>query len=829
MRLKNPDQVAAFNASYFLHGFMRDYRTKRDTSTFLEDQRRRLIKFDAKVAAAAQAGQVPPPPAVTTVNMVHGMSPINPLLVPPPAPTLQVNVPPLVPNFPTVVPPLPSNVPTLVPPPGPTFAPAAPPVITATKTVNVPRYTEAPAVAGPGPSTLSMQAAARNPLHHPVVVRPPGIRTFREIEDSESGSNEEKVLVSRNEGKRMEGPKSKLEKNNKPPADGRKEKGKRKEDDVIKVKPRPANSMKTKKDLMMVVEMPNERKRATRTVVEETSGSETDGKPRSRILTKKHDSRKIKPMKKRKHITESEDSGSDSDVKSRPPANRNRRPIPKKPTKGNGTKKQPELDDEESSFDSGSESDVDDKRRPRLHASKKASRRDRKVRKRKLVSESDTFSASSVAPPKPAKSAAATPKTRPRAPVPSGEFFDPPCSRCAQTEKSCEKQEGGGACVPCRRFKHKCEYARAQTTKSKPIVESEDEVMTAAPRDTRKAAEVAKLAISDAVAGVETPRVNKRKPRGNGKFFFFSILLFPYHSSTVKPKVVQPTVHELLRQILDRLNDVRELVVPVTAFIEMMQDQEHPLSLVEAAEAVLQRAAEPSLLTGCVPPAGQPLPASEDVEMVPPPPSQVNVIGPTPENSQEGEQALTQLHPTPRQVVPSLPSSPPIRPGDIFTPPSSPTPSLTLPVSSSLDANNPTSSVIAQADAHPAAKSADILKGSDDSQVVVTPLDGTTPLDADNSHSLDSEGNILTFPPPPSSNLAPAVPSSSQSSAHQTRSRSKSPSAIPLALSVPEVSPPRTRSGPRSRSPTPTPMPGSKRKLTLEQEDGVESKKHRTS
>ena len=75
------------------------------------------------------------------------------------------------------------------------------------------------------------------------------------------------------------------------------------------------------------------------------------------------------------------------------------------------------------------------------------------------------------------------PKSTPRTSVgarptakPSGKFHDQQCSKCRLSLKDCEMQETGGACVSCRIYKHKCEYARPRKTlKSKPIVESEYE------------------------------------------------------------------------------------------------------------------------------------------------------------------------------------------------------------------------------------------------------------------------------------------------------------------------------------------------------------------
>ena len=57
----------------------------------------------------------------------------------------------------------------------------------------------------------------------------------------------------------------------------------------------------------------------------------------------------------------------------------------------------------------------------------------------------------------------------------------------------CEKQATGEACVRCRKYKHKCEFAKVR--KPRKNVESDDKSSTAAPRKPRKAAKAAKKAI----------------------------------------------------------------------------------------------------------------------------------------------------------------------------------------------------------------------------------------------------------------------------------------------------------------------------------------------
>ena len=48
MRFTDPERQAAFNLPLFLHGFLKDFRKKKDEENFLEDQRLRLKKYDDK-------------------------------------------------------------------------------------------------------------------------------------------------------------------------------------------------------------------------------------------------------------------------------------------------------------------------------------------------------------------------------------------------------------------------------------------------------------------------------------------------------------------------------------------------------------------------------------------------------------------------------------------------------------------------------------------------------------------------------------------------------------------------------------------------------------
>jgi hypothetical protein len=126
-------------------------------------------------------------------------------------------------------------------------------------------------------------------------------------------------------------------------------------------------------------------------------------------------------------------------------------------------------------------------------------------------------------------------------PIPTGEYHDSKCSRCRIMGRSCEIQKSGGACVNCRRYKHKCEYSRPRgrkEVKSKPIVESEDEspLLSSPPppsRHPRAASAVARKAIKKAVIASEIgSRIQIKRARSNGEYiplFSFHIQLIYYY------------------------------------------------------------------------------------------------------------------------------------------------------------------------------------------------------------------------------------------------------------------------------------------------------------
>jgi hypothetical protein len=108
-------------------------------------------------------------------------------------------------------------------------------------------------------------------------------------------------------------------------------------------------------------------------------------------------------------------------------------------------------------------------------------------------------------------------------PIPTGEYHDSKCSKCRISGRSCEIQKSGGACVNCRRYKHKCEYSRSRKeVKSRPVIESEDESASASSppppsRHPRMASAVARKAIKKAVIASEMgSKIQIKSSRSNG-------------------------------------------------------------------------------------------------------------------------------------------------------------------------------------------------------------------------------------------------------------------------------------------------------------------------
>jgi len=265
---------------------------------------------------------------------------------------------------------------------------------------------------------------------------------------------------------------------------------------------------------------------------------------------------------------------------------------------------------------------------------------------------------------------------------------------------------------------------------------------------------------------------------------------------------------------------------------------------------------------------------TKEDEKIPSAPPNVNLIQPTPDNSQKDEPPITQLHPTP----PSLLPVPPITSAADTLVTNAASISLvssaasTTPLRSSLEAspqapgtppdtsdNRSLQSAGTSSNVFPAAASTSSLSPlSPDPLPVVEPAlspdsisQGKLPevaqvnipsshlvaaATASSSHLIaaaTASSSLLVAAatassPSPPSHLSPTVPGTSPGPspgpASRTRSRSRSP--IPPGdgtLAVPGPSPPRTRTGPRARSPSP--IPGKKRKASSDIDDGVATKK----
>ena len=110
----------------------------------------------------------------------------------------------------------------------------------------------------------------------------------------------------------------------------------------------------------------------------------------------------------------------------------------------------------------------------------------------------------------------------------------------------CEKQATGEACVRCRKFKHKCEFAKLRKLKTTPVVESDSESLsTTAPRKPRQAAKAAKKAI---------------KCSSCKSIDFVLQFLYIYYITLVsyKEEASLSMVKDVLNHILEHLDDIFE-------------------------------------------------------------------------------------------------------------------------------------------------------------------------------------------------------------------------------------------------------------------------------
>jgi hypothetical protein len=138
-----------------------------------------------------------------------------------------------------------------------------------------------------------------------------------------------------------------------------------------------------------------------------------------------------------------------------------------------------------------------------------------------------------------------TSKSNRSLPIPTGEFYEPPCSTCQTAGVDCEKQVTGEACVRCRKFKHKCEFSKVRNLKKSTVVESDDESSTAAPRKPRQAAKAAKKAIKrSSCKSIE---------------FILQFLYINYNTLvSYKEETLSSAVEDILHHILERLDDIFE-------------------------------------------------------------------------------------------------------------------------------------------------------------------------------------------------------------------------------------------------------------------------------
>lgn len=256
------------------------------------------------------------------------------------------------------------------------------------------------------------------------------------------------------------------------------------------------------------------------------------------------------------------------------------------------------------------------------------------------------------------------------------------------------------------------------------------------------------------------------------------------------------------RKLHSLANDIGESATLVLSCFNMIMRIWDSMDLNDKpslASADSPRPVSPSLLPSS-------LPQTADDDKAPPSvPPNVNLIEPTPENSQKDQPPITQLHPTPPPLHSSTASVPLVVPAVEDIVPSSHTAASVSPsVSSTATAGSTT-----------------------DALVVTTSRADTRPVHDEATPSKDIEA-AATLPADNHNIPPPILPSNSSVISHglhmsspgpACRTRSKSPVLIPPgSLTVPEVSPPRTRSRTRSRSPTP--LPGTKRKATSDIEEG---------
>lgn len=391
--MKDPEQSAAFNAKFFLHGFMRDFRINKDSPSpsFLDDQRRKVKKFDAKKGAASLKNAADSNAHLSSLPI---STPVPPAI--PAPPVFPVSTPATI-----VAPPHPASQPlphTVVR--KPTAAPkasnlsAAPKRPTESRDRSVARLDRP--VAGPGPTTQAIASAGRDRVSNKDLE---ALQTIDEEDRAWRGFGA--IDDDSSEGEDF----------------------------------RPQEKTDDSSD-------------------SEDSELRTMGK---------------KKWKGKRKASETDDSGPRTMGKKKGKG----KVVTVEMVKGKGKKENAKRKEKTSRIDL-----------PAIHVK----------------------TGPTVSP---------NPPVRPIA-VPTGKLHNPPCMSCQRDNRACEIQQSGGACVNCRRYKHKCEYARPRkATKSTPVVESENESQSDNPpaRHPRQAAAAARRAIKEAADS--SPK--KSTPRVRGK------------------------------------------------------------------------------------------------------------------------------------------------------------------------------------------------------------------------------------------------------------------------------------------------------------------------
>ena len=434
MKLKEPSQAAAINASFYLHTFLRDFRTKKDHPSFLIDQSRRVKKFDQKHS-------IPTPAAVPNViEAVPSAAASNPVTLP----RVVVNPSPAAPTHLPVVPVVPSER---------NIAAAHSNIIFSPNKRRLVPFPRSPRLAspGPGPKTMAIAAATSSfvsAARRGDIRRPRGDSTLESDVDVPRPPKAD--LDPKGKGKQRD--------------DGGLKERKRK---WVDVSDETAPRTKKRKDRPIVIEedvVPRTKKRKDRVVdVDEESmlhkrtRNDQDTLPRSM----KHSVVQRPTMKKDKLKSERKTVKEIVERVLRQKESQMAKTMKPISTSGSEFKESSSEDEDDSRPRQPIRSDVIHSRpRPPISQLPQASKINRSL------------------------------------PIPTGEYYHPPCSTCRTAGTVCERQATGEACVRCRTFKHKCEFAKLRKSKRNTTpVESEDDSSTAAPRKPRVAAKAAKKAI----------------------------------------------------------------------------------------------------------------------------------------------------------------------------------------------------------------------------------------------------------------------------------------------------------------------------------------------